>query len=128
MSSPAARPSVRDWTRSWTRSRQARSSVLVTRRIDRIGRDTRDNLALFDVFLDAGSALHEYQGGRRLTRDDRFIYTIESAVAERESDKISQRVSGTAAARLQGYFPGGRFRPYGYRREPLPDKKRSRSS
>jgi len=83
----------------------------VTPKIDRLGRNAGHNLALFETFDTAGVVLYSPDG-----RDhtDKFIRTVESAVAERERESLSERVRAvTPAKRARGSYNGGP-RPYGY--------------
>lgn len=86
-------------------------AYVVTPKIDRLGRNARHNLDLFERFDSAGVILCS-PDGREHT--DRFIRTVESAIAERERDNISERVRAvTPAKRARGSYNGGP-RPYGY--------------
>jgi len=84
---------------------------VVTPKIDRLGRNARHNLDLFERFDSAGVILCS-PDGREHT--DRFVRTLESAIAEREHENISERVRAvTPAKRARGSYNGGP-RPYGY--------------
>jgi len=86
--------------------------AVATPRIDRLGRSARHNLDLFHRFDSVGVILYSPDG-----RDhtDKFIRTVESAIAERERDLLSERVRAvTPAKRARGSYNGGP-RPYGYR-------------
>lgn len=86
-------------------------AYVVTPKIDRLGRNARHNLDLFERF-DAASVTLCSPDGREHT--DRFVRTLESAIAEREHENISERVRAvTPAKRARGSYNGGP-RPYGY--------------
>ena len=85
--------------------------VVVTPKIDRLGRSARNNLELFDRFDAAGVTLYSPDG-----RDhtDKFIRTVESAIAERERENLSLRISAiTDAKAARGSWHGGPI-PFGY--------------
>jgi site-specific DNA recombinase len=85
--------------------------AVVTPRVDRLGRNARHNLELFERFDAAKVVIHSPDGR---THADKFVRTIESAVAERERELISERVTAiTPAKRARGSYNGGP-RPYGY--------------
>jgi site-specific DNA recombinase len=85
--------------------------AVVTPRVDRLGRNARHNLELFERFDSAEVVVHSPDGR---THADKFVRTIESAVAERERELISDRVRAiTPAKRARGSYNGGP-RPYGY--------------
>ena len=84
---------------------------VVTPKIDRLGRNARHNLDLFERF-DAAEVTLYSPDGRDHT--DKFIRTVESAIAERERENVSERVKAvTPAKRARGSYNGGP-RPYGY--------------
>lgn len=89
----------------------AEVGAVVTPKIDRLGRNARHNLELFERF-DAAKAVVWSPDGR--THDDKFIRTVESAIAERERDNLSERVAAITGAKAErGSYHGG-IAPYGY--------------
>jgi DNA invertase Pin-like site-specific DNA recombinase len=94
--------------------------VLVTPRLDRLGRSLRHLLDVFDQLEAAGVQLVSLSENiDTSTSVGKLLRAVLSALAEFESDVIGERVAAVTAARAaEGRFPGGRFPPYGYRREP----------
>jgi site-specific DNA recombinase len=85
--------------------------AVVTQRVDRLGGNARHNLELFERFDSAAVVLYSPDGR---THADKFVRTIESAVAERERELISDRARAvTPAKRARGSYNGGP-RPFGY--------------
>ena len=90
--------------------------VIVTARLDRAFRSASDALTTLEEFKDQGVALHMIDLGGDVCGNgiSKLVFTILSAVAENERDRIRERIRDVKrhlAAR--GIFGGGK-RPFGF--------------
>ena len=94
---------------------------VVAAKIDRMFRSTLDALHVADKFKEAGVHLGflDFMGGEPVTGDGpaRFFFTVLSAVAQLERDRIRQRMmeGKQAKAALVGHIGG--IVPYGYQKK-----------
>lgn len=94
--------------------RQGKIKKVVVYKIDRLGRDTIDNLSAFKFFRKQDVTLIEATDGIDLsTPTGRFVAGIKSLLAEDERIKICERVTDSYYARLRQGSYGGKA-PYGY--------------
>ena len=104
--------------------------VVITAKLDRMFRSALDALDILGQLKTRGVSLHMIDLGGDTTGNgvSKLVFTILSAVAEAERDRIRERISeAKAGQRQRGEFLGG-LAPYGYRRvgekglEPIPEK------
>jgi site-specific DNA recombinase len=87
---------------------------VVIPRLDRLGRSAADLFAIFGAFEQAGVGLASIADGfDTATPAGRLLRTVLSAVAELESDNISERVKAVSVNRVREGKPHGRP-PLGY--------------
>jgi putative DNA-invertase from lambdoid prophage Rac len=90
--------------------------VVITAKLDRAFRSASDALNVLDQLKADGISLHMIDLGGDVTNNgiSKLVFTILSAVAESERDRIKERVSDTKAdQRQRGRFLGGR-KPFGF--------------
>jgi DNA invertase Pin-like site-specific DNA recombinase len=90
--------------------------VILTPKLDRMFRSALDALDVLAGLKEGGIALHMLDLGGDVTGNgiSKLVFTILSAVAEAERDRIRERVSQTKAdQRERGRFLGGSV-PFGY--------------
>ena len=90
--------------------------VIVTAKLDRMFRSALDALEVLGRLKKAGVALHMIDLGGDVTANgiSKLVFTILSAVAEAERDRIRERVATVKAdQRARGRYLGGRV-PFGY--------------
>ena len=93
--------------------------VLISAKLDRMFRSARDALDSLEALKAKGVALHLIDLGGDVTGNgiSKLVFTILSAVAESERDRIKGRITETKAdQRKRGRHLGG-SRPFGYRVE-----------
>ena len=93
-----------------------RGDVVITPKLDRMFRSAHDALTVLADLKDAGISLHMIDLGGDVTGNgiSKLVFTILSAVAEAERDRIRERVSTVKAdQRVRGRYLGGKV-PYGY--------------
>ena len=93
--------------------------VIICARLDRMFRSALDALKTVADFKTRGVSLHLIDLGGDVTGNgiSKLVFTILSAVAESERDRIRSRVTETKAdQRKRGRHLGG-YRPFGYRIE-----------
>jgi putative DNA-invertase from lambdoid prophage Rac len=93
--------------------------VLITPKLDRMFRSASDALANLETIKRKGVALHMIDLGGDVTGNGiaKLVFTILSAVAEAERDRIRERISTVKAdQKRRGRHLGG-DRPFGYRVE-----------
>jgi putative DNA-invertase from lambdoid prophage Rac len=91
--------------------------ILITPKLDRMFRSASDALASLDAIKRKGVALHMIDLGGDVTGNGiaKLVFTILSAVAEAERDRIRDRISTVKAdQKRRGRHLGG-DRPFGYR-------------
>lgn len=96
-----------------------RGDVIVCAKLDRMFRSALDALSMVQQFKDMGVALHLIDLGGDVAGNgiSKLFFTILSAVAEAERDRIRSRVKETKAdQRKRGRHLGG-YRPFGFRVE-----------
>lgn len=107
--------------------------VILTPKLDRMFRSALDALDVLASFKERRISLHMLDLGGDVTGNgiSKLVFTILSAVAEAERDRIRERVSTTKAdQRARGRFLGGTV-PFGYRvradgtLEPVEDQQRA---
>jgi DNA invertase Pin-like site-specific DNA recombinase len=91
--------------------------VIITSKLDRIFRSALDALDVLAKLKDRGVSLHMIDLGGDVTGNgiSKLVFTILSAVAEAERDRIRERISDVKRdQRTRGRFLGGTA-PFGYR-------------
>jgi putative DNA-invertase from lambdoid prophage Rac len=91
--------------------------VVITAKLDRMFRSALDALDVLSRLKKAGVALHMIDLGGDVTANgiSKLVFTILSAVAEAERDRIRERVATVKAdQRARGRYLGGRV-PFGFR-------------
>jgi putative DNA-invertase from lambdoid prophage Rac len=94
----------------------ARGDVIITAKLDRAFRSAADALGTLEEMKDQGVGLHMIDLGGDVTGDgiSKLVFTILSAVAENERDRIRERIRDVKRhLALQGIYGGGK-RPFGY--------------
>jgi putative DNA-invertase from lambdoid prophage Rac len=95
--------------------------VIITAKLDRMFRSASDALAVLDSLKSRGISLHMIDLGGDVTGNgiSKLVFTILSAVAEAERDRLRERVATVKAdQKSRGLYLGGRV-PFGYRLPPL---------
>lgn len=90
--------------------------VIITAKLDRMFRSATDALGTLEVIKEQGVSLHMIDLGGDVTGNgiSKLVFTILSAVAENERDRIRERIrEAKAHMATMGIFSGGR-RPFGY--------------
>jgi putative DNA-invertase from lambdoid prophage Rac len=90
--------------------------VIITAKLDRMFRSALDALEVLGRLKKAGVALHMIDLGGDVTANgiSKLVFTILSAVAEAERDRIRERVATVKAdQRARGRYLGGRV-PFGF--------------
>ena len=90
--------------------------VVITAKLDRMFRSAADALGTLEEIKDQGVALHMIDLGGDVCGNgiSKLVFTILSAVAENERDRIRERIRDVKRDRAsQRLFNGGR-RPFGY--------------
>jgi putative DNA-invertase from lambdoid prophage Rac len=90
--------------------------VVITAKLDRMFRSAADALATLEAIKDKGVALHMIDLGGDVINNgiSKLVFTILSAVAENERDRIRERIRDVKKHMASlGIFSGGR-RPFGY--------------
>jgi DNA invertase Pin-like site-specific DNA recombinase len=104
--------------------------VVITAKLDRMFRSALDALGVLGQLKENGVSLHMIDLGGDTTGNgvSKLVFTILSAVAEAERDRIRERIGeAKRAQRERGEFLGGHA-PYGFVRvgknglEPIPEK------
>jgi putative DNA-invertase from lambdoid prophage Rac len=93
-----------------------RGDVLITPKLDRMFRSARDALVVLDDLKKLGVSLHMIDLGGDVTANgiSKLVFTILSAVAEAERDRIRERIAVVKDdQKLRGAYLGGKV-PYGY--------------
>jgi putative DNA-invertase from lambdoid prophage Rac len=91
--------------------------VVIASKLDRIFRSAVDALENLDALKRGGVSLHSIDLGGDVTGNGiaKLVFTILSAVAEAERDRIRQRITDVKTdQRQRGRYLGGK-RPFGYR-------------
>jgi DNA invertase Pin-like site-specific DNA recombinase len=91
--------------------------VVITAKLDRMFRSALDALGVLADLKERGISLHMVDLGGDVTTNgiSKLVFTILSAVAEAERDRIRERISTVKAdQKARGCFLGG-IAPYGYR-------------
>lgn len=91
--------------------------VVVTAKLDRMFRSAADALGTLEVFKSDGVGLHMIDLGGDVTGNgiSKLVFTILSAVAENERDRIRERIRDVKRNQAsKGEYLGGRV-PFGYR-------------
>lgn len=91
--------------------------VVITAKLDRLFRSANDALANLDALKKKGVSLHMIDLGGDVTGNGiaKLVFTILSAVAEAERDRIRERISTVKADQKgRGRYLGGK-RPFGFR-------------
>jgi putative DNA-invertase from lambdoid prophage Rac len=94
----------------------ARGDVIITAKLDRAFRSAADALGTLEEMKDQGVGLHMIDLGGDVTGNgiSKLVFTILSAVAENERDRIRERIRDVKRhLALQGIYGGGK-RPFGY--------------
>jgi putative DNA-invertase from lambdoid prophage Rac len=106
--------------------------VVITPKLDRMFRSALDALDVLGKLKQQGVSLHMIDLGGDTTGNgvSKLVFTILSAVAEAERDRIRERIAEVKQdQRRRGEFLGG-IAPYGFNRvgrsglEPIPEKQR----
>ncbi len=90
--------------------------VVITAKLDRMFRSALDALEVLSKLKKAGVSLHMIDLGGDVTANgiSKLVFTILSAVAEAERDRIRERVTTVKAdQRARGRYLGGKI-PFGY--------------
>ncbi len=83
-------------------------SALIVFKLSRLARNAREGLELFDLFENAGCSIHCIKENiDTTTATGRMVRTILLAVAEMESENISEFVKAAARARAEKGLPHG---------------------
>jgi putative DNA-invertase from lambdoid prophage Rac len=93
-----------------------KGDVIVTSRLDRAFRSAADALGTLEELKDQGVGLHMIDLGGDVTGNgiSKLVFTILSAVAENERDRIRERIRDVKRhLASQGIYGGGK-RPFGY--------------
>ena len=94
----------------------ARGDVIITAKLDRAFRSAADALGTLEEMKDQGVGLHMIDLGGDVTGNgiSKLVFTILSAVAENERDRIRERIRDVKRhLASQGIYGGGK-RPFGY--------------
>lgn len=94
----------------------ARGDVVITAKLDRAFRSAADALGTLEEMKDQGVALHMIDLGGDVCGNgiSKLVFTILSAVAENERDRIRERIRDVKRhLASQGIYNGGK-RPFGY--------------
>jgi putative DNA-invertase from lambdoid prophage Rac len=94
----------------------ARGDVVITAKLDRAFRSAADALGTLEEMKDQGVGLHMIDLGGDVCGNgiSKLVFTILSAVAENERDRIRERIRDVKRhLASQGIYNGGR-RPFGY--------------
>ena len=90
--------------------------IVITSKLDRMFRSALDALAVLADFKDRGINLHMIDLGGDVTANgiSKLVFTILSAVAEAERDRIRERITAVKAdQKARGCYLGGKV-PYGF--------------
>lgn len=93
-----------------------KDDIIITPKLDRMFRSSLDALDMLGKLRDAGVGLHMIDLGGDVTTNgiSKLVFTILSAVAEAERDRIRERVQTVKAdQRQRGRYLGGRI-PFGW--------------
>jgi putative DNA-invertase from lambdoid prophage Rac len=93
--------------------------TVITPKLDRMFRSARDALNVLEDLKKQNIRLHMIDLGGDVTGNgiSKLVFTILSAVAEAERDRIRERITTVKAdQKAQGHYLGGKV-PYGYRLE-----------
>ena len=96
--------------------RVTKGDVVITAKLDRMFRSAADALATLEELKDQGVGLHMIDLGGDVCGNgiSKMVFTILSAVAENERDRIRERIRDVKRhLASQGIYNGGR-RPFGY--------------
>ncbi|BCG79897.1 recombinase family protein [Mesorhizobium sp. 113-3-3] len=90
--------------------------VVVVAKLDRMFRNASDALGTLEVFKEQGVQLHMLDLGGDVTGNgiSKLVFTILSAVAENERDRIRERIREVKRNLAAKGIYGGGTRPYGY--------------
>jgi putative DNA-invertase from lambdoid prophage Rac len=94
----------------------ARGDVIITAKLDRAFRSAADALGTLEELKDQGVGLHMIDLGGDVCGNgiSKLVFTILSAVAENERDRIRERIRDVKRhLASQGIYNGGK-RPFGY--------------
>jgi putative DNA-invertase from lambdoid prophage Rac len=94
----------------------ARGDVVITAKLDRAFRSAADALGTLEEMKDQGVGLHMIDLGGDVCSNgiSKLVFTILSAVAENERDRIRERIRDVKRhLASQGIYNGGK-RPFGY--------------
>lgn len=94
----------------------AKGDVIITAKLDRMFRNASDALGTLEVLKGDGVSLHMIDLGGDVCQNgvSKLVFTILSAVAESERDRIRDRIREVKRhLREQGVYNGG-SRPFGY--------------
>lgn len=92
--------------------------VVITPKLDRMFRSSVDALNVLHQFQALGTSLHMIDMGGDVTGNgiSKLVFTILSAVAEAERDRIRERIADVKRdQKRRGRYLGGRRPPFGYR-------------
>ena len=92
--------------------------IIICSKLDRMFRSARDALNVLDEFKSNGVSLHFIDLGGSITNGiGQLVFTILSAVAEQERNRIKERISETKQrARKEGKYQGGHI-AFGYKKD-----------
>jgi DNA invertase Pin-like site-specific DNA recombinase len=93
-----------------------KGDVVITAKLDRMFRSASDALGTLEALKDQGVALHMIDLGGDVCGNgiSKLVFTILSAVAENERDRIRERIRDVKRhLASQGVYGGGK-RPYGF--------------
>lgn len=98
--------------------RLQRGDTVITPKLDRMFRSANDALTTLELLKKRGISLHMIDLGGDVTTNgvSKLVFTILSAVAESERDRIRERISTVKAdQKARGHYLGG-YVPFGYTR------------
>lgn len=104
-------------------SKLVRGDVIITPKLDRMFRSSLDALAVLKDLKDRGVSLHMIDLGGDVIDNgiSKLVFTILSAVAEAERDRIKERIGLVKAdQKKRGRYLGGTV-PFGYQAVPSAD-------
>jgi DNA invertase Pin-like site-specific DNA recombinase len=93
-----------------------KGDVIITAKLDRMFRSAADALGTLEEFKRAGTGLHMIDLGGDVCGNgiSKLVFTILSAVAENERDRIRERIRDAKRHMVsQGLYAGGK-RPFGW--------------
>jgi DNA invertase Pin-like site-specific DNA recombinase len=92
-----------------------KGDVVITAKLDRMFRSALDALNVLSAFRDRGIGLHMIDVGGDVTNGiSKLMFTILSAFAEAERDRIRERIQQSKAdGKERGIYLGGKI-PYGF--------------